>query len=309
MKHIKTVNSFISDHTIVEFELFTLCDKSCSYCYNVIDTNGRRFNSPIEKVLEGLQRIMSMDNKKVIIQLIGGEVMLHKNFEDIVNFIYDNCDPAHKLTVFTHADHPEDFFKSRIDLLKKFGDRVRVSCTLHFEDLNQTRFLNNLRYVDQTFDYSNLFFFTDNQYLKDIDFVEQAIEATTKMTLFPIALDQSTDYMRTQQVVNMNSRFDKYLHRMDTQYEIDGVRVPYNKGKYQIFRDNKLTFTNGTCTIRAYEVDRLGNLTMACFAPWQKPIANIFNNTKTDLINQCDITCPQTHCQFNLVSLEVKLDK
>lgn len=307
MNHIKTVNHFINDHTIVEFELFTLCDKSCSYCYNVVDTGGKRFNNPLDSVLDGLSRIMNMDNKKVIIQLIGGEVMLHKNFEDIIEFIYTNCHPDHKLTLFTHADHPEEFFQKRINLLKKFGDRARISCTLHFENLNNDQFIKNLMYVDQNFEHSNLFFFTDQVYLKNKEFLEYAINATERMLLFPIALDHSTEYAQTRQVVNMNTEFDQYLDRMDTQYEIDGVSMPYNKGKYQIFKNNQLQFTGGACTVRAYEVDRLGNLTMACFAPGQQPIANIFEDKSTALINSCEITCPQKRCQMNLVSLEVKL--
>jgi len=105
MKHIKTHNDFIGDHIIVEFEIFTLCDKSCSYCYN-IPNNGPRFNNSIDDVLEGLKRIIDMDNKKIIIELIGGEPILHKHFEEIIDFIYKNKHEDHKLIIFTHADHP-----------------------------------------------------------------------------------------------------------------------------------------------------------------------------------------------------------
>lgn len=307
MTQIKTTNSFVGDHTIVEYELFTLCDKSCSYCYNVFDTNGKRYNNSLENVIEGLRRIMTMDNKKVIIQLIGGEVMLHKNFKEIIDFIYDNRHPDHKITLFTHADHPIEFFTNRLELLKKFDDSVRISCTLHLEGLNRERFIDNIKWVDDNFKNSNLFFFTDDTYLSEYTFLEKAINSTHNMKLFPIALDQSTTLNLARQLINMNTKFDKYLDRMDTQYEIDGVTIPYNKGKYTLFKNTGLTFTGGECTIRAYEVDRFGDITMACFSPLQKPLGNIFENNSTELLNSCSITCKQKICQVNLVSLKVNL--
>jgi len=33
--NIKTINAFNDNYTLVEYELFTMCDKACSYCYNI----------------------------------------------------------------------------------------------------------------------------------------------------------------------------------------------------------------------------------------------------------------------------------
>jgi organic radical activating enzyme len=302
---IKTVNNFVNEHMIIEYELFTLCDKSCTYCYNVVDTGGKRYNNPIDEVLRGLKRIIEMDNKKIIIQLIGGEVMLHKHFAEIIDYLYINSHSDHKFTLFTHADHPPEFFKSRIDLLKKFGDRVRISCTLHTQELNRAQFMTNIAYVDKTFEHSNLFFFTDNNYLKDLETVKEAIESTVTMKLFPIILDDSDAYTTAVQLVNMNTKFDEYLDRMDTTYIIDGQAFPYNKGKYKMVRDTNLTYTGKKCTVRAYEIDRAGDVTMSCFETGQQPIANIFRNPSRKLLDGCSITCKQKRCNMNLVNFEV----
>ena len=302
---IRTVNNFVNDHMIVEYELFTLCDKSCSYCYNVVDTGGKRYNNPIDEVIRGLKRIMEMDNKKIIIHLIGGEVLLHKHFEEIIDYLYTNSHEDHKFTLFTHADHPFEFFKTRIDLLKKFGDRVRISCTLHTQELNEPQFMRNIKYIDDTFEHSNLFFFTDNEYLKDLDLVRAAIDSTTRMKLFPIVLDNSDALATSFQIVNMNTKFDDYLDRMDTQYIIDGETLPYNKGKYKMVKETNLTYTGKKCTIRAYEIDRQGDITMSCFTSNQVPLGNIFRNPSRKLLNSCSITCNQERCNINLVNFEV----
>jgi len=227
MKHIKTHNEFIGDHVLVEFELFTLCDKSCSYCYNVADTNGVRYNNDISGVLRGLEKIMSMNNKKIIIELIGGEPLLHKNFEEIINYLYTNAHPDHKFSIITHADHKPTFFKKRLNLLKKFGDKVKITCTLHTENLNKVQFKNNVKWVDDNFKYSSLFFFTDNDYLNDIDYIEEVFDSLKNMKLQPLVLDNSNLLETINQLVNMNSKFEKYLNKFDVIYKIDGSILPY----------------------------------------------------------------------------------
>lgn len=307
MQKIRTVNEFIGDYTVIEYELFTLCDKNCSYCYNVVETDGKRFNNSIDDVLTGLKRILDMDNKRIIIQLIGGEVLLHKNFETIIEFLYNNRHDDHKFTLFTHADHPVEFFQTRIDLLKKFGDKIRISCTLHTEGLNRKRFIENIRYVDNNFNYSNLFFFTDTNYLKDLDYIESVFDSINVMKIFPLMLDHSDSFNISYQLVNMNSKFEKYLDKMDTLYDIDDVLLPYNKGKYQMVKATQLTFTGSKCIVRAYEIDRFGDLTMSCFPDGHKPITNIFRNPSKKLLNECEITCNQKKCNMNLVNFRVEL--
>lgn len=308
MERIKTHNSFVEDHTIVEFEIFTLCDKSCSYCYNIPNT-GPRYNNSLDDIFHGLRRIMEMDNKKIIIELIGGEPILHKHFEDIVDFIYTNKHPDHKLIVFTHADHPVEFFKKRIDLLKKFGDRVRVSCSLHLEELNKQQYLNNIGYINDTFAHSDLFVFTDNAYLRDAEFVEQVFDSLTTMRIYPLILDNSNALDMAHQIVNMNTRFEKYLDRMNVQYEIDGTILPYNKAKYLMYRFNKFAYTGHQCRVRAYEVDKWGDITMSCAQSGQQPLGNIFKDGSNKLLNSCTITCNQKRCNPNLVNFEVDMSK
>jgi hypothetical protein len=305
MKKIKTHNDFVGEHTIVEYEIFTLCDKSCSYCYNVADTGGERFNNSVDSVLRGLKRIMCMDNKKIIIELIGGEAMLHHNFETIINYLYDNRHPDHKFILFTHADHPTEFFVDRLDMLKKFGDSIKISCTLHVERLNKHRFKDNIKYVDENFKYSNLFFFTDNNYLKELTYIESVFDSLTTMKLLPIALDHSNIIDTVHQLVNMNSKFEKYLDRIDVTYEIDGELLPYNKGKYVIFNETKLVFTGDACRVRAYEIDRFGDISMCCFTSGQTPLGNIFRNLSNSLLDNVTITCRQNKCHINLINFEV----
>lgn len=307
MKNIKTYNEFIKDHVLIEFELFTLCDKSCSYCYNVVDTEGLRYNNDIENVLRGLEKIMSMNNKKIIIELIGGEPLLHKNFEQIIDYLYNNSHPDHKFSIITHADHESDFFKKRLGLLKKFGDKVKVTCTLHTENLNKNRFKDNIKWVDDNFKYSSLFFFTDNDYLKDWEYIEEIFDSTINMKLQPLVLDDSDLLETVNQLVNMNSKFEKYLNKFDVIYNIDGEIVPYNKGKYKMFKETKLLFNGDNCNVRAYEVDSKGFVTMCCFEKDQKPLGNIFLDPSRNLLNGKIIKCQQKRCQMNIISFEVDI--
>jgi len=306
MKHIKTHNDFIGDHIIVEFEIFTLCDKSCSYCYN-IPNNGPRFNNSIDDVLEGLKRIIDMDNKKIIIELIGGEPILHKHFEEIIDFIYKNKHEDHKLIIFTHADHPSHFFNKRIDLLKKFEDKVRISCSLHLEELNKDQYLRNIKYVDKNFKHSDLYIFTDNRYLNETIFIEKIMDSVQNMKIFPLILDNSNVLDLSYQIVNLNTKFEKYSEKMNVQYEIDGKIIPYNKAKYLMYKFNRLSYTGQQCRVRAYEIDRWGDITMSCFQNGQEPLGNIFNNPSTALLNSCSITCTQKRCNPNLVNFEVTI--
>jgi len=309
IRHIKTHNEFIKDYVLVEYELFTLCDKSCSYCYNVAHTEGKRYNNELDKVLQTLQNIMSMDNKKIIIELIGGEPLLHKHFNEIVEFLWDNKHPEHKFSILTHADHPKEFFQNRMELLKKFGDNFRVTCTLHIEGLNKERFLDNIKWVNENFKYSNLFFFTDNRYLEEIEFVEQVFKSLTTMKLQPLILDKSKDISLIQQMVNMSKKFESFEHLMDTHYEIDGKVIPYNKAKIEMYKYNQLTYTGQSCKIRAYEVDKNGDITMCCFRIGDKPMGNLLTNFNPSQLNSEVITCPKKVCQTNMLNFEVTDEK
>jgi organic radical activating enzyme len=306
MKHIRTENNFIEDYILVDYEMYTLCDKNCTYCYNVIDTDGVRFNRPADEIIRVLKRILDMNNKKVIIQLIGGEVMLHKHFEEIISFILEYKHEDHKLLLFTHADHPINFFEERINLLKKFGDKVKISCTLHLQDLNKERFLHNIKLIQENFTYSNLMFFTDPEYLKDIDFVMSTFESLTTMKLYPLMLDHSNKATTLYQLVKMNSNFDRFADKMDVQYVIDGIDVPVNRGKFQLHTKTQLQFTGCKCKIRDYEVDKEGNLVMSCFEKGQTPITNIFQNPSKKLLDGRTIECKQVMCNPNLVSFEIE---
>jgi len=70
-----------------------------------------------------------------------------------------------------------------------------------------------------------------------------------------------------------------------------------------------LIFTGKNCNVRAYEVDRNGDVTMCCFENEQKPIGNIFLDPSKNLLNGKVIKCQQKKCQFNIISFEVELNQ
>lgn len=302
--NIKTINAFNDNYIIVEYELFTMCDKECSYCYNINEETPKRFTNNIKDIIDGLSRIMDMDNKRIIIQLIGGEVLLHKDFDMIIQYFIDNKHPYHKLSVFTHGDHYPTMFKSKLSPLISLGDDVKINISLHQERLNKEQFKNNLIFVEQEFNHCALFIFVYPEYINNFPFLYELLDSTT-IKIFPIILDDSKDIKLAHQLVNFN-KLEKYEHRMDILYDIDGSIMPYNRGKYYMYKSEQLRYGGRECTVRAFELTKEGDITMCCFSSGSDTLGNIFDKDYKHLFDERKIICQQDKCHLNLVSMKVE---
>jgi len=247
---------------------------------------------------------MDMDNKRIIIQLIGGEVLLHKGFNEIIQYFIDNKHPYHKLSVFTHSDHDPSMFKSKLSPLISLGDNVKINITLHQEHLNKLQFKNNLVFVEQEFNHCALYIFVYPEYINNFPFLYELLDST-RISIFPIILDDSEDIALAYEMTNLN-KLEKYENRMDVQYDIDGTIMPYNKGKYYMYKSEQLRYKGRNCSVRAFEVTKDGNITMCCFTNEADTLGNIFDKDYKHLFNKRNIICQEDKCHFNLVSMKVE---
>jgi len=302
MQKIICTNDFMDDYTYVEFEVFTSCNKSCDYCYNLLQ-HPKRFHNTYDGLISILDRIMQSDNKRVVIGMIGGEPFIHKRFNDVVNHIYDNCDPMHKLQTFTHGDHKPAFHKNRIDNLAKFGDRVKLTTSIHYDYIDYDNFAKNLEYTDSKLKYNVLSTMVGDNIADRIDLLDDLMARTKNTTLHLFVDDrEEQDYIQLLKRYNQyQTIMSRYTERMDNYYLVDEKKIPWNVAKMQIIKDNGFVFTGRKCTPTYYEVMQDGSVYQECN---RGCLGNVYDSN--ELFNVRSFPCDIHRCPPNLSKIYVE---
>lgn len=297
---IKSTSEFADDYTLIEYEFSTLCDKSCSYCYNMYD-HDHRFAMPHDEIIKDLTAILSADNEKLALVLIGGEIMLYPRFTEVVEHIAKHKKPNTKIILFTHADYPEEKFKQKIDQLKVFGDNVKITCTIHWEDLNRTQFKNNVKYINDNFKHKAMYFLLTDKFFEESVYVDSILEESDELRIYGLMFDGSEGLTLIKQV-NMFNKLEKYSDRMDNYIQIGDDIVPHNHGMNRLYKETRYSFEGDKCTLVDYDVDKVGNVRMCCSG---EILFNLRDGYTTDMFDKKTITCTQKRCMQNLGNLLV----
>lgn len=297
---IKSTNPFFDNYVLVEYEFSTLCNKDCSYCYNMFDTDTRSAN-PLDVILADLTSILTVDNPHIIINLIGGEIMVHPDFKEIIDHIANVKRPETRVILYTHADHRPKWFKERIDYLKVFGDKVKVISTIHLEDLNFDQFRTNIQYVNDNFPYLTLYLLINDELLAQLDFIKSLLASCEKLKLYALLFDGNRGFDLIKQL-SMFKRLDDISDRMDNTFTLNEGEFPQSSKLMDVYKDTNFNFQGGQCTLMIYEVDRNGNYRKSCD---NVIMGNIRDNDKS-MFDLKTITCPNSRCMESLSNLDVK---
>ncbi len=296
---IKSTNPFFDNYVLVEYEFSTLCNKDCSYCYNMFDTDVRSAN-PLDVILSDITSILTVDNPYIILNLIGGEIMVHPNFKEIIYHIAKVKKPETRVILYTHADHRVSWYKERIDYLKVFGDKVKLHCTIHLEDLNLEQFRVNMQYTNDNFPYLTLYLLVDDALLEQLDFIKSLLDTCEKLKLYALLFDGNRGFDLIKQLGKFK-RLEDISDRMDNTFTLSDGEFPQSSKLMDVYKDTNFNFYGNQCTLMVYEVDRNGDYRKSCD---NVVMGNIRDNDKS-MFDLKTITCPNTRCMESLSNLDV----
>jgi len=305
-------NTFFGlDYLKIDFEWFTTCDRNCSYCYNV-ENNQKRYSRSTEDIIKILKKIMDIDYPKIVISLLGGEILLSKDFNKIIDFIVDYKKPEHKFLLFTHAQHNPELFKKKMESVLKLKDSVRIIESIHFEDIKKDNFLKNAIYVNKNFKYKSFVIFPTPSLTNNIDFFESLIEKCDKTSIEPLIFDRNGDstFEMMKQKINVDylkKVLLKYNNRSEMSFWINDKEFRGIEGKYELFTKYKYKFQNMDCLLRVYEIRENGDMYASC-AGNLGLITNINTCSMKELNDKIKIKtiiCSYDHCEPNLCALKV----
>lgn len=298
---IKTSSNFMNDYIFVEYEIFTTCNKKCSYCYNMNHYEDRNYETS-EYIISNISKIIT--NDKIILQLIGGEPILHKNFNEIINFIYDNKKEDLKLTIFTHADHNNHFFEKKLFELIKFGNKAKINCSLHFEDINFKQYEDNILFLDKNFSEICIFILVDDNFMTNYDWFKELINKTSNVTFLPLFFDESKSNLDFFKQLKYFNKLKDIINKNDCFIIINDKKYFYSEGKLELFKKNKFSFLGNDCKIKYYEINKSGDIRLACN---RSIIENLKNLDKiNNFFVEKQTICKEKTCQKNLITSEMK---
>lgn len=298
---IKSTNPYYEGYTLINYEFSTLCDKECSYCYNMYQ-HDKRFSIPHQKIVDDMTTILTADNPYLILILIGGETLIQPKFEEIIDHITKIKQPETKIILYTHADHEFNFFKSKIDTLKVFGDKIKIHCTLHWENLNFEQFTKNIKYINDNFNYCTMFFFLNNMFLNNQNYIDNLLEIAPKLKLYALKFDGAKGLDLIKQVT-LYKQIEKYNNKMDNTITINQMPYPHNIGMNILYKETKYCFKGKRCTLLDYDIDKFGNVKMSCT---NEILFNIRENFDKSFFNLRTITCQENQCMSSLANLLVE---
>lgn len=311
MNKIHIQNQFFDkDYLKIDFEWFTMCDKSCSYCYNVADGEKRTTQST-ENIIKGFDNLLGMKHEKLILSLLGGEILLHKDFNKIINYVAKIKKPKQKFLLFTHGQHNPEIFKSKMSSVLKMKDSTRVIISMHLEDMNFDNFSENIKFINDNFKYCSIVVFPNKAFVQNKEYFDKLINDNTHITIEPLTFDYNywMPKATAHHILDFN-RLSKFLtpynHRAAMKIFINNKQYSGIEGKYRINKEFDYLFEGWNCRMRVYEVRGNGDIYSACGIPGT--FGNAFNNTSLELdetVKPQIIKCNIKKCEPNLCALEV----
>jgi len=312
MLDIQINNPFFElDYLKIDFEWFTTCDRDCSYCYNT--TGGiPRYSKTTQEIKDTLLKLLSMKKDKLVISLLGGEILLSKDFNEIIQFIIDNCKPTHKFLVFTHGQHNPEWFANKMKSLIPIKEQVRIIQSIHFEKMKRENFEINARYISDNFIHKSFVVFPDGTLRDNLSWFEKLINDNPEMSLEPLTYDfYGEEYITVLKhkvnIKQLKDLLDKYKDRSEMEYIINGEKFTGIEAKHRIFTKYGYKFKGMQCVLRVYEIRENGDMYSACADTLGK-ILNLNTCTAEELdekIKIQTIKCPFTACEPNLCALKV----
>jgi len=297
---IKSTNPFFDNYVLVEYEFTTLCNKDCSYCYNMVD-HEVRFTNDLETILDDMTSILTVDNPYIILNLIGGEVMVHPHYEKIIEHIYNIKKPETRVLMYTHGDHKPEWFKKKIDHVKKFGDKFKLHCTIHFEELNFDHFKQNMQYMHDNFPAVTLYMLVDDILISNFNLIQELLDNCKNLKLFGLPYDGYRQYDLIKQL-NKFKELNQWADRMDNTFTLVEGEFPQSTKLFDIYKESKdFNFFGSQCTLMIYLVDKDGDIRKAC----DDVILGNIRDNKKDMFDFKTITCPNVRCMESLSNLDV----
>lgn len=142
MKKIIAIKD-LDDMKVIKWRITEACNYHCSYCIRrplVEKANPENIKAALAvlpDVINLAERLANRHNMKVKIDLIGGEVSLHKETLDIVKGLGDS-EAIGKINITTNLSQPVDWY---LDLIDKSKKKISITASFHPEYADLDEFL------------------------------------------------------------------------------------------------------------------------------------------------------------------------
>ena len=295
------VTTFSEYQVEIEWDLTMRCNYSCSYCVSYNNEGPTHFQS-LDQYKEALEYLKTyLGNKIARVDLLGGEPMLYKDWDSLLNIIYDlNFTPK----IITNLSIPKKTLEKKI---ARLIPKNCIDVSWHPQFVDEKQLLSKIKLIHESGHLKSVSILGDLRYWdkvlsarKSVDFLDAAEisyikdEAPAKNTI-------ATELIKYTEEQNKIIK-DSCAKKPDMKYT---TKVIYTDGKEKTFSTITEFFSNGITNFKGMKCE-VGQLRLhikptgdvfpsACLLNYPK--AKMGNIYKRDLVKPVNpIKCPFSFC-------------
>ena len=128
-------------------ELTTACTLKCRYCNNLMPLYKKQKSIPLETIIRDIDKIVSVVDEIVIVELIGGEPLLYKSIDEVMTHLC-KIDKVKAVDITTNGTVLPR--KKVLDVMRNPKVTCRISKyqkSTNFEKLEKILFNNNINFI------------------------------------------------------------------------------------------------------------------------------------------------------------------
>lgn len=145
----------LDDMGVIKWRLTDVCNYHCSYCIRrPLADEGTLMNDMVRCItaIPGVQRIAKelneINNKKVKIDLIGGEITLFNQLSMILAILY-SCDYIEKINITTNLSRDIGYYKELANVAKNKNKKLTMTASFHYEFTELDKFMEKAKVMNE----------------------------------------------------------------------------------------------------------------------------------------------------------------
>ena len=285
----------LRDRLYVHWDITTMCNYDCSYCYAKAQY-GDKWQIPAiwKKQLEVIDEL-EKSTLPLFLGLLGGEPTMHQRYFQLLDLLEEKIlkHPDSRLYITTNGSKSNEFFEKH----KDSDGRTYVLWSIHAEYMNEETFKNvfeNIKIMHKK-GYKNklnLMLHPAKKYWEFTKYMYNELNTLEYLRIHPHFI-----YGGINKDVQYNKDFYEYFNFLENQrmkeFEYKTKSETFILSDYEIFKNNLNEFKGWKCWQNNYEISSNCLISDQCFnRDWSEISFNFFKNiTKIE-----SKICPHNFC-------------